>query len=121
MLHAEKHPAKIDVEDPVPLLEIVISRRGRLLRLDARVIEREVEAPENFSGLVESGSHVFDLRNVATDGKRLSALFLDHAGGLLIGRLRHISYNDACTFASESQRSSSSNTSARAGYECDFP
>src|SRR4051794_9598131 len=121
MLHAEKHTAKININDSVPLLEIVVGSRGWLFRLDAGVIEREIQPSENFSGLVQRGLHIVDFRDIATDGERPSALFLDYSGGLLVSRLRDVSHDHACTFASKRQRRGASDASSRASDECNFP
>ena len=46
VLHAQEDAAQVDVDDPVPLLLVVVGGRSRLLRLDAGVVEGEVQPPE---------------------------------------------------------------------------
>src|SRR2546423_4675809 len=52
VLHAQKHSPKIDIDDPVPLILVVIRRRSGLLRLEAGIVERKVEAPESLARLL---------------------------------------------------------------------
>src|SRR5207245_3929898 len=46
VLHAQEHAAEVGVDDPVPLLLLVLRGRSRLPRLDARVVECEVSRPK---------------------------------------------------------------------------
>jgi hypothetical protein len=42
VLHAQENAAEVDVNNPVPLLILVLCGWSRLSRLDARVVEGEV-------------------------------------------------------------------------------
>src|SRR5207248_10915042 len=65
VLHAQEDAAKVDVDDPVPLLLVVVRSRRRLSRLDAGVVKCEVEPPECSGGLFQGGFHIVGLCDVA--------------------------------------------------------
>src|ERR1044071_9080396 len=58
VLHAEEHFAEVDINDPLPLVEVVFRRGSRFLRLDASVIKGEVQAPKGLGGLVQSELYI---------------------------------------------------------------
>jgi hypothetical protein len=75
MLHAQEHAAEVDVDDPIPLLFLVLRRWSRLPRLNARVVEGEVQPPKSFNGLGKGCLHVLGPRYVAPDGERAPTCF----------------------------------------------
>ena len=58
VLHAQEDAAQVDVDDPVPLLLVVVGGRSRLPRLDAGVVEGEVQPAKGFDRLVQRRLHV---------------------------------------------------------------
>lgn len=60
MLHADERAAQVDVEDAIPLLQLDFMKRRRLV-LDARVIERAVDAAECFDSVCDRGLDFFRL------------------------------------------------------------
>src|SRR5207249_4651062 len=61
VLHAQEDTPQVDVDDPVPFLLVVVGGRSRLPRLDAGVVEGEVQAPEGRDCLVQGGFHIVGL------------------------------------------------------------
>ena len=67
-----KVPRRLMFEDAVPLLELDLVKRRRLV-LDAGVVERAVDAAEGLDGLCHRGLDLFRLRHVAGDRQHLAA------------------------------------------------
>src|SRR6058998_2899195 len=63
VLHTQEDAPQVDVDDPVPLLLVVVGGRSRLPRLDAGVVEGEVQVPEGCECLVQRGLHIVGLCN----------------------------------------------------------
>jgi hypothetical protein len=103
VLHAQEHAAKVDVEDSIPLLFVVIRGRRRLPRFDARVVEGEVQTAEPLSGLREGRVDVLGTGDVTPDGKRPPALRFDQAGRLPVALLGHVGGDHARPFGGESR------------------
>jgi len=84
VLHAQEDAPEVDVDDPVPFLLVVVRGWSRLPRLDARVIEGEVQPSESLARLLERGLHVVGLCDVAPDRQCAAAFLLDQARRFLI-------------------------------------
>ncbi len=84
VLHAQENAAEVDVDNAVPLLLLVLRGRNCLPRLDARVVEGEVQPPESLNGLVQRSLHLLGPRHIAPDGDRPTAEFFDRACCFLI-------------------------------------
>ena len=110
MLHAQKDAAKVDVDDPVPLLLVVVGGWSRLLRLDARVVEGEVQPSESLARLLERGLHAVGLCDVAPDRQCAAALLLDQARRFLIALLGDVTNYHACACARKGQSGRATNT-----------
>src|SRR5439155_23617112 len=116
-----KTPREVDLDDPVPLLQVVVRGRSRLPRLNARVIEGEIQAPEGFDGLVQSRLYVPGPCHVAPDGERPAALFLDHAGRSLVILFGNVGHHHARSFTSKRHRSRTTDAAAsRSCHKCHF-
>ena len=120
VFHAEEDAAEVDIDDPVPLLQVVVRNRGRIPWLNARVIEGEIQAPEGVDGLVQSCLHVLGSCHVAPDGKGSPALLLNQAGRFLISLFGNVGQSHARSFASKRQRGSAADAASGSGYECHF-
>ncbi len=120
VLHAQEDAAEVDVDDPVPLLLVVLRGRSRLPRLDARVVEGEVQPPESLNGLGQGRLHVLGPRHVAPDGERPPALLLDQAGRLLVALLGHVGGHHAGPLAGERQRRRAADAARGPGHERDL-
>ena len=125
VLHAQEHAAEVDVDDPVPLLLVVVRGRGRLLRLDAGVVEGEVQPPERLDRLRQGRLHVLGPRHVAPHGDRPPALLLDQAGRLPVALLGHVGGHHAGPLAGERQRRRAADAVRGPGHErhlsCEAP
>jgi len=117
VLHAQEYAAEVDVDDPVPLLLVVVCGWSRRPRLDARVVEGEVQPPEGFGGLGEGRLHVLGPRHVAADGERPPALFLNHADRFLVALFRHIGSHHAGPLSRERQRRRAADAARGPGHE----
>jgi hypothetical protein len=68
----QPHPTRVDLEDPVELLERQGLDRARHLAGGA-VVEGHVEAPERLAGAADRGRHARGVGEVADDVRRLTA------------------------------------------------
>ena len=72
VLHADERAAQIDVEDAVPLVEVDLVQRRRLV-LDAGIVEGAVDAAESFDGLSNRSLDLFRPRHIAGEPERFAA------------------------------------------------
>src|SRR6185437_5861464 len=121
VLHAKEYAAEVDVDDPFPLVQVVVRSRSGLPRLNARVIEGEIQAPEGFDGLIQSRLHVLDPRHVAPDVDRLAPLFFDDVGRFLVLLFGNVGHSHTRSFASKRQRRSATDAASGPSYKCHFP
>ena len=101
-----------------PLVFVVVRRRSWLPRLNARVVEGDIEPAESLDGPVQRRLHVLNSRHVTSDSQRAIAVLLDHARRLLVAPLRYNRDDDARSCSSEPQRRRAANPARGAGHEC---
>src|SRR5438067_9525721 len=121
VLHAEEHAAKVDVDDPVPLLVVVLRGRSWLPRLDTSVVESEVEPAESLNCLGHRLLYILGPRHVTPNRHCARALFFYQAGRFLVVVLGHIGGHHAGALAGECQRRCTSDAAGGPGHEGDFP
>src|SRR5437868_1370873 len=120
VLHAQEYAAEVDVDDPFPLLQVVVRGRSGLPWLNACVIEGKIQASESFDGLIQSRLQVLDACYVAPDGERPPALFLDHAERFSIPIFGNVGYYHTRSLACERQSRSPPDAVPSTSHECDL-
>ena len=115
-LRAEPGAAQVDVDQARPLLVGELEERHD--RLDARVVDEDVEAAELFPRLVDHRLDVGALRDVAFDGDRLAALGLNPFDDVF-GRLRafDVVHGDVRAFFGEDFGDAAADAAARTSDE----
>jgi hypothetical protein len=120
VLHAQEHAAEINVDDPVPLVLLVVRGCSRLPGFDAGVVKGEVQSPESLNGFGQGSLHVIGPRHVAPDGDRPPAFFLDEPGSFLVALLEYVGHHHAGTLTPECQRRGATDATRCAGHERDL-
>ena len=119
-LHAQEDAAEVDRHEVVPL--VVADLGGRLDRLlDARAVERDVEATEPLNAGLQRRLDVVAACDVAGHGERLAALGLDHAGRLPVAFGCDVGDHEARALAREGEGGGAADAAGRSGDERDLP
>jgi hypothetical protein len=119
VLHAEENAVKIDVDDAIPLLFVVLGDGCGALWLDACIVKSEVEAAERVSGFVQCGFDLIALRHIATHRECATASLLDQPRGFLIRLLAKVRHGNARARACKRQRRRAPYAARRSGNERD--
>src|SRR5438309_2033556 len=119
VLHAQKNAAKINVNNSVPLLFRDVCH-GLDGVFDTRIVEREIQPPERLDGRVQGLPYVLVPRHVTSEGERMPAEILDHAGCFLIILFGNVSHYHARALAGKRQRRRAADAVRCTGHERDL-
>jgi hypothetical protein len=113
VLHAQEHPAHVDVEDPVPL---VLSASG-LTACSTPALLTATSRPERVNHLIQRRLHLLRPADVTLQGEHAAAGLLDQPGRLLYGLLGDVRDRHVGARLRERVCRRAPDTAARAGHE----